>query len=135
MIASADRHPLTPAEYLGWEAHQSVRHEYVAGHAYATTRGTIPHSAITVNLLTLLRTHVRGSSCHVLGTDAKVRITESGPFFYPDVLVTCDERDKQVLQFVQFPCLVIEVLLPSTEAYDRGAKFAHYRNLESLQEF
>lgn len=135
MIASRDRHHLTPVEYLNWEEHQEIRHEYVAGNAYAMTGGTIPHNAITVNLLALLRSHVRGSSCRVLGADAKVRIAEAGPFFYPDALVTCDDRDKQVLQFVQFPCLVIEVLSPSTEAYDRGAKFAHYRHLESLQEF
>ncbi|MBF2028882.1 MAG: Uma2 family endonuclease, partial [Oscillatoriales cyanobacterium C42_A2020_001] len=57
------------------------------------------------------------------------------PFFYPDVLVTCDERDRRAIQFVQFPCLIVEVLSQTTEAYDRGAKFSQYRRLESLREY
>lgn len=135
MVASADKHFMEPAAYLDWEAHQAIRYEYSQGEAYAMTGGTIPHNAIAINVIAALRNHVRGGPCRVLGADAKVGITEQGPFFYPDVLVTCDDRDRRAIQFVQFPCLVVEVLSHTTEAYDRGAKFTQYRRLASLQEY
>lgn len=135
MIASPDQHDMTPEAYLDWEARQEMRHEYIEGAIYAMTGGTIPHNAIAINLIAALRNQLRGGACRVLGGDAKVRITEQGPFFYPDVLVTCDDRDKKSLQFIQCPCLVVEVLSQGTEAYDRGAKFAQYRRLASLREY
>lgn len=67
--------------------------------------------------------------------NAKVGMTESGPFFYPDVLVTCDDRDRRALKIVQHPCLIVEVLSPGTEGFDRGEKFKHYRRLSSLKEY
>jgi Uma2 family endonuclease len=135
MIASSDRYYLSPEAYLDWEAQQEIKYEYVNGEANAMTGGSIPHNAIAINLIAALRNHVRGGTCRVLGADAKVGITEQGPFFYPDVLVTCDERDRRAIKFVQFPCLVVEVLSQTTEAYDRGAKFSHYRRLERLCEY
>jgi hypothetical protein len=67
--------------------------------------------------------------------DVKVQTVETGAFFYPDVLISCDPRDKTASKFVCFPCLIAEILSPSTEAYDRVAKFAQYRRLESLREY
>lgn len=135
MIATPNKYHLTPDEYLQWEARQEIKHEYINGEVYAMTGETIPHNAIAVNLIAALRPHVRGSSCRVLGTEAKVGITQKGSFFYPDVLVTCNAQDRQAIQVIQFPKLIVEVLSPGTEAYDRGAKFAQYRRLESLQEY
>lgn len=135
MIATPNKYHLTPDEYLEWEARQEIKHEYINGEVYAMTGGTIPHNGIAVNLIAALRPHVRGSSCRVLGSDAKVGITEKGSFFYPDVLVTCNAQDRQAIQVIQFLKLIVEVLSPGTEAYDRGAKFAQYRRLESLQEY
>lgn len=135
MIASPDKHFMPPAAYLDWEAQQELRYEYANGEAYAMTGGTIPHNAIAINLIASLRSHVRGGPCRLLGSDAKVAITEQGPFFYPDVVITCDERDHRAIKFIQFPCLVVEVLSQTTEAYDRGAKFRQYRRLSSLQEY
>lgn len=135
MIASPDQHFMSPATYLDWEAQQELKYEYLDGEAYAMTGGTIPHNAIAINLIAALRNHVRGTTCRVLGADAKVGITEQGPFFYPDVLVTCNEGDRRAIKFVQFPCLVVEVLSQTTEAYDRGSKFSQYRRLESLREY
>lgn len=135
MIASLNKHYMSPAEYLEWEPQQDLKYEYVNGEAYAMTGDTIPHNAIAINLIAALRNQVRGSACRVLASDAKVGITEQGPFFYPDVLVTCDERDRRAIQFVQFPSLIVEVLSQTTEAYDRGAKFSQYRRLESLREY
>ncbi|MEH2249353.1 Uma2 family endonuclease [Nostoc sp.] len=135
MIATPNKYHLTPDKYLQWEARQEIKHEYINGEIYAMTGGIIPHNAIAVNLIAALRPHVRGSSCRVLGTEAKVGITEKGSFFYPDVLVTCNAQDRQAIQVIQFPKLIVEVLSPGTEAYDRGAKFAQYRRLDSLQEY
>ena len=85
-------------------------------------------------MATVLRSHLQGR-CKVRTSDAKVGISENGPFTYPDVSVTCDDRDRTAQQFSRYPCLIVEVLSSSIEAYDRGGKFALYRRLESLQEY
>lgn len=127
---------MTPEEYLTWEAQQSVRHEYFNGEVYAMTGGTLPHNTIAINLTTLLKQPVRSRGCQIFMADVKVRIGEVGnPYFYPDVAVTCHPADKQSSQYLQYPCLIVEVLSPSTEAFDRGEKFSQYRRLASLQEY
>jgi Uma2 family endonuclease len=126
---------LTPSEYMAWEAQQPLRFEYVDGHVVAMTGGTIPHNQIAVNLVALLRPHLRGRNCKVLSGDAKIAISESGPFYYPDVSVTCDPRDRNAGSYIRFPCLVVEALSESTEARDRGLKFRHCRRIETLQEY
>ncbi|MBW4420163.1 MAG: Uma2 family endonuclease [Myxacorys californica WJT36-NPBG1] len=135
MIAHRDDFRLSPQDYLDWEAQQPIKYEYINGEAYAMTGGTLPHNDIAVNLTTLLKAHLRGKRCKVRMSDAKVGITEQGPFFYPDVVVSCDERDRTAIKMVRYPCLIIEVLSPSTEGYDRGEKFRRYRQLDSLQEY
>jgi Uma2 family endonuclease len=135
MIASPDHFKLSPQAYLDWEAQQLTKHEYLDGEAYAMTGGTLPHNDIAVNLTTALKTHLRGSHCKVRIADAKVGITEQGPFFYPDIVVSCDDRDRKAIKVIHFPCLIIEVLSPGTEAFDRGEKFRHYRRLETLQDY
>ena len=126
---------LTPTEYLEWEAQQPLRFEYMEGHVVAMAGGTIAHNQIAVNLVSLLRPHLRRQNCKVLSGDAKVAISEAGPFYYPDVSVTCDPRDRHARAYIQFPCLIIEALSDSTEARDRGLKFRHYRRIETLQEY
>lgn len=122
-------------EYLAWEPLQSHKYEYVNGDVYAMTGGTLAHNAIAVNLVSLLRNHLRGSGCHLFMSDVKVEVDVNRAYFYPDVLVTCDQRDRSAKNLVKYPCLIIEVLSPSTEGYDRGEKFKHYRSLSSLQEY
>jgi Uma2 family endonuclease len=78
---------------------------------------------------------LRGGGCRILNSDGKVQILESTSYFYPDISVTCDERDRTAGKFVSHPCLIIEVLSSSTEAYDRGKKFRKYRRSASLQEY
>lgn len=134
MIASPEKY-LTPPEYLEWEERQDIKYEYVNGEVFAMTGGTIPHNDIAVNLTTALKNHLRGSGCKVLMADAKLGVSEVGPFHYPDVMVTCDERDRQAIKFIQYPCLITEVLSPGTEGYDRGGKFSHYRRIKTLQEY
>lgn len=135
MIAIPDKPHMTLEEFFQWEVQQDSKYEYINGEVYAMTGGTVPHSAIAVNLLAALRPHVRNRSCQVLSSDAKVAISETGPSFYPDLSVTCDPRDRGAIEAIRYPCIIVEVLSPSTESYDRGNKFAHYRRLESLREY
>ena len=134
MIAQLDSE-LSPQDYLRWEAAQPIRYGYIDGQVYAMTGGTIPHNQIAVNLLALLKPHLRGKHCKVLSSDAKVGITEQGPFHYPDISVSCDRRDRTARDYIRYPCLIVEVLSESTEAFDRGKKFRHYRRIETLQEY
>lgn len=135
MVAIPERKYLTPEEYLEWEERQEIKYEYVNGEVFAMTGGTIPHNDIALNLATALKIHLRGSGCKVSMADAKVRVSEKGPFHYPDVMVTCDERDKQAIQFIAYPCLIVEVLSPGTRGFDRGDKFTHYRRIPTLKEY
>lgn len=135
MVANPDFHRMTPQEYLEWEPTQSIRYEYIEGQVFAMTGGTKPHNRIAGNLYTALDRHLMEKSCEVYIADVKVQVSSAGPYHYPDVVVTCDSRDSESNKFVQYPCLIVEVLSPSTEAYDRGGKFAQYRQLATLQEY
>ncbi|MBE9247753.1 Uma2 family endonuclease [Dolichospermum sp. LEGE 00240] len=135
MVANFDPIYMSPLEYLEWEEQQDIKHEYINGEVFAITGGTIPHITIALNLASGLKNHLRGGNCRPFMADAKVGISENGLFTYPDVMVSCDERDKKAIKFIQFPCLIVEVLSPSTEAYDRGGKFQLYRRIESLQKY
>lgn len=136
MVAAQESYPrFTPEEYFGWEEQQEVKHEYFDGEVYAMSGGSPNHSEIAVNLTTLLRNHLDDSDCRVLNSDARIKIQASEKYVYPDASVTCDERDRDKPQFISHPCLILEVLSPSTEAYDRGNKFELYRRSDSLREY
>ena len=138
MIALKEPFPrFSPTEYLTWEELQEFRHEYLDGKIYAMTGGTVNHGRIALNIGSILASHLRGSGCMVLNSDVKLQVAESSStsFFYPDISVTCDERDRQASSFISHPCLIIEVLSPSTEAYDRGTKFRKYRRAATLREY
>jgi Uma2 family endonuclease len=134
MIADLLLPRLTPKEYFDWEAQQELRYEYFDGEVFAMAGGTLPHADIALNIASILRSHLRGR-CKVRNSDARIGITEEGPFVYPDVSVTCNEQDRTAQRFSRYPCLIVEVICPSTEAYDRGGKFALYRRLDTLQEY
>jgi Uma2 family endonuclease len=135
MIANPDYKYMSLSEYLEWEERQEFKYEYLNGEVYAMTGGTIPHNDIAVNLTTTLKNQLRGRRCRVNMADAKVCVSEEGPCYYPDVVVSCDERDRQAITFIQYPSLIVEVLSPSTEAYDRGGKFTQYRRIQNLREY
>jgi Uma2 family endonuclease len=135
MIAQTQRNPfLLPQEYLDWEAKQEDKYEYENGKIIAMTGGTIPHSQIPVNFAALLISHLRGKGCKIAISDAKV-MTKSQKYYYPDLVVTCDERDRKAIDFLQYPCLIAEVLSPTTEARDRGIKQQHYMQMDTLQTY
>jgi Uma2 family endonuclease len=135
MIASPQNFYLTPEEYLEMEATSDLKHEYIAGEIYAMAGATDAHVTIAGNIFAMLLAHLRGSGCRVYISDMKVRIEEKNRFYYPDVMVTCEAEDRENNTYKQFPCLIIEVLSDSTEAFDRGDKFADYQSLSSLQEY
>ena len=126
---------MSPQEYLDWEDQQDQKYAYVNGEVFAMTGGTIPHNLIAGNLFALLKSHVRRRGCRVFIADVKVQVSRRGPYHYPDVMVSCDPRDKNAIKLIQYPCLIVEVLSPSTAAYDRGDKFTHYRQISTLQEY
>ncbi|WP_024329025.1 Uma2 family endonuclease [Thioalkalivibrio sp. ALR17-21] len=121
--------------FLAWEAEQPEKHEFVAGEVFAMGGASDRHVTISLNVASALREHLRGGPCRTFIADMKLRVEAADAFFYPDVMVTCDPQDRGREQYKQAPLLVVEVLSPSTEAFDRGAKFAAYRSLASLQEY
>jgi Uma2 family endonuclease len=135
MVATQALSPMTPQQYFDWEDQQELRYEYFDGRVFAMTGGSLAHGRIGLNIGAVLRDRLRGKSCVVFNSDCKIGITSDGPFTYPDISVSCDDRDRNARQFIQYPSLIIEVLSPTTEAYDRGGKFTLYRRLESLQEY
>ena len=135
MIAHPHISYLSPDDYLQWEDNSDIKHEYINGEVYAMAGASDAHVTIAGNLFALLLNHLRGSGCRVYISDMKVRLETLNRFYYPDVMVTCDIRDQETPNYKRFPCLIVEVLSDSTEAFDRGDKFANYLTLESLQEY
>jgi Uma2 family endonuclease len=136
MVAVRDsERRFTPEEYFAWEEQQLERHELIDGRVYAMTGGTQNHSAIKLNIGSLIKAHLRGSKCRVFNSDLKVNILSTSNYTYPDLSVTCDDRDRENAFYITYPCLIVEVLSDSTEAYDRGKKFEKYRRNPNLVDY
>jgi len=136
MFVSKNNFYISPEDYLEGERQSPIKHEYRQGHVYAMTGAKNPHVLISLSLASLLRIHLLDTNCQVFMVDTKVRIEEAKFYYYPDVAVTCDERDiNSTEDFILYPSLIIEVLSPSTASFDRGEKFADYQSLSSLQEY
>lgn len=127
---------LTVEEYLKFEQNDEIRHEYVAGQIYAMAGASEAHNLIVTNLIAILRPHLRGSSCRAFVADMKVKINlqQGDIFYYPDLLVTCDQDDREKY-FKTNPNLIVEVLSDSTETTDKREKRINYQSLDSLQEY
>jgi Uma2 family endonuclease len=137
MSARALPPSLTDEKYLDLENSAEERHELYDGHMYAMAGTSRSHRLIIVNLAGEFRNAFKNRSCEVSATDARVRVSMGGTYFYPDVVVVCDEPKLlgDATDTLLNPILIVEVLSSSTEAWDRGLKFARYRKLESLQEY
>lgn len=128
---------LTPQDYLALERKAKTKSEYYAGEVFALAGASKNHSAIVPNLSFLLVGQLKGRPCVVYTSELRVKVSATGLYTYPDVAVVCgkpvfdDEYEDTLLN----PTLIIEVLSKSTETYDRGEKFAHYRALESLTDY
>lgn len=119
-------------DYLHGEQEGPIRHEYIAGRVYAMAGAGEVHNRISLNLAFHLRAATRGTPCGVFISDMKVRVASHEAFYYPDVLLTCDPTDREPL-YKTAPCLIAEVLSPSTEVTDRREKLLAYRTLPSLR--
>lgn len=135
MIANPSENYLSPEDYLKGEENSPIKHEYIDGKIYAMAGASDAHVTIAGNLFALLRSHVRGTGCRVYMADMKARIDSKNTYYYPDVMATCDERDRKFDSFKRYPRLIVEVLSEKTEAFDRGDKFADYREIETLTEY
>lgn len=128
---------LTPEEYLALERQADTKSEYFNGEVYAMSRATRVHNIITTNVIATFVTQLKGRRCEVYASDMRVKVQPTGLYTYPDVVIVCgevqleDPRQDTLLN----PTVLIEVLSPSTDDYDRGTKFAHYRTLESVSDY
>jgi Uma2 family endonuclease len=129
---------LTPEEYLAVERQAETRSEYLEGEMFAMAGASRRHNLIVTNLSRELSAHMRDRPCEVYSNELRVRIPATGLYTYPDVVVVCGEpelEDDDHLDTLLNPTLIIEVLSPNTEAYDRGKKFEHYQAIPSLSEY
>ena len=128
---------LTEEEYLRRERAAEYKSEFYQGEMFAMWGASFPHARLQSNLLVELALALRGKDCAALGSDVRVRVPATGLYTYPDVIVICgppqfaDDQKDTVLN----PTVIIEVLSPSTETYDRGRKFQHYRTIPSLRHY
>ncbi len=142
MATSAAQTYLTPEEYITLERKaipdvETVRSEYVKGKIIAMSGASFAHNLITANISAGLHARLRDSGCVAIANEMRVSTPSTSSYFYPDVVVVCEEPrfEDDVFDILLNPIILVEVLSPSTEAYDRGEKFIHYRQIESLQEY
>jgi Uma2 family endonuclease len=127
----------TEEEYLDLERKGKYKSEFIEGQIYAMAGASPTHSLITANVIAHLVMHLKGNPCRVFSNDLKVRIGRAGNYYYPDLTVGCgqlqfhDEHEDVLLN----PTIIVEVLSPSTEADDRGRKWIHYQQIESLTDY
>ena len=134
-MGQAARQPvMLEPDYLAWEAAQTERHEFVDGETSAMAGAEDRHVTVSMNIAFALRQHLSGSPCRTYMSDMRLHVAAAASYFYPDVMVTCSAADQASALIKSEPKLIVEVLSPSTAAYDRGVKFSHYRSLSSLQE-
>ena len=128
---------LTIKDYLEFERNSDIKHEYLNGKIFAMSGAKRNHNKITTNLSGLVWQHLKSKNCENYANDMRVFVPGTGLYTYPDLTVVCGEPQFQddVFDTLLNPVLLIEVLSDSTESYDRGRKFQHYRSIESLQEY
>ncbi|HSW03175.1 Uma2 family endonuclease [Aquabacterium sp.] len=122
------------ADFMAWESQQDTRHEFFRGEVFAMTGGSARHNRVILNLASRLAQHLDGTPCQVFAESMKVQLANEA-ILYPDVMVTCGKAQAGDEQTVTDPKLIIEVLSPSTQGYDRRNKFILYRSLQALREY
>ena len=137
MSSAAVQSHLTPEEYLALERKATIKSEYRDGRMHSMSRSNRAHNLVSGNICCGLHLQLKQRSCEVYACDMRLKVSAAGLYTYPDILVVCDEprfEDASVDTLLN-PTALFEVLSPSTEAYDRGAKFGYYRQLDSMQEY
>ena len=137
MAQPHDASLVTPAEYLAFERGSETKHEYLAGRVFAMAGASPKHNLVCGNVIRALGDRLRARRCAVMPSDQHVYVEATRLGTYPDVTVLCGpaQRHADFPQSLVNPALLVEVLSPSTEAYDRGAKFDHYRRIDTLREY
>ena len=137
MSSVAAQTHMTPEEYLAFERKATTKNEYLNGQIIAMSGASRVHNLITGNIFNGLYTQLIERECETYASDMRVKAPQTASYAYPDVVVVCDEPrfEDGVFDTLLNPIVLIEVLSPSTEAYDRGEKFAHYRQIDALQEY
>ena len=137
MASTAAQTYLTPEEYLTWERKAEFKSEYLSGEIIAMSGASRAHSLIVTNISGELYIQLKEGTCEVHTHDMRVRTHPETSYFYPDIVVVCDEPvfEDNVFDTLLNPAVLIEVLSPSTERYDRGEKFDYYQQLTSLREY
>jgi Uma2 family endonuclease len=127
----------TFAEYVEQERASQTRHELVNGEIFAIAGGTIEHGRLASRVTAALLMQLRGRPCEAFSSDVRIRVLATGLATYPDLSIVCGrlERDPEDANTIVNPIVLVEVLSDSTEAYDRGEKFAHYQRIPSLKEY
>jgi Uma2 family endonuclease len=136
-VSTQPKTGITPEEYLERERQADIKSEFLRGEMFAMSGATRQHNAIAINILTELNLQFADRPRQVYGLDMRVKVDATGLYTYPDVVAICGElrfEDAQ-LDTLMNPNLIIEVLSNSSESYDRGKKFAHYRSIDSLKEY
>jgi Uma2 family endonuclease len=136
-MSSQTKQHYTSEEYLALERQAQYKSEYYAGEIFAMAGASRWHNLIVANVVGELRSQLKGRPCTTYPSDMRVKISATGLYVYPDVTVVCGEAqfDDTQQDTLLNPTLIVEVLSDSTEAYDRGGKFAHYRKLDSLMAY
>ena len=137
MSSTAAQTYLTPEEYLAFERKATTKHEYLNGQIVAMSGASFAHNFLTMNTANQLYNQLIDGECQVAASDMRVKVTEIDSYFYPDVVVVCGEprAEDDTFDTLLNPVLIVEVLSPSTEGYDRGEKFDHYQQIVSLKDY
>ncbi len=136
-MSTAPTRRLSPQEYLGQERQAEFKSEYLRGEMFAMAGASFEHTLVKDNLAGEARSQLKNGPCRVLTSDLRVKVDATGLYTYPDIAIVCDEPqfEDAAVDTLLNPQVIVEVLSDSTEKYDRGAKFGHYRQLPSLQEY
>ena len=136
-MATVPKHRITVAEYLDLEQASEVRHEYLHGEIFAMGGASESHNLIVWNIGGELRSRLKQRPCRAYTSDMRVKVDRTGLYTYPDVVALCGDPqfEEGGRNTLLNPLLIVEVFSESTEAYDRGKKFAHYRQIESLRQY
>jgi Uma2 family endonuclease len=136
-MSAVPRRLLTPQEYLAQERLAEFRSEYYRGEVFAMAGASTEHTLVKDNLARRAGMQLEDGPCLVMTSDQRVKIGATGLYTYPDLVIVCDEPqyEDDVFDTLLNPRVIVEVLSNSTESYDRGAKFEHYRQIPSLREY
>jgi Uma2 family endonuclease len=135
MAQTAEKLYFSRDAYLEWEALQPDKHEYLAGEVFAMVGVRQVHSIVAGNIFAELHLQLKGKSCRPHAAEMKLMVAAVDAYFYPDIMVSCDQRDKVADLHLEHPTLIIEVLSESTASYDMGLKFEFYRHIPELREY